>query len=186
MSNIIIQGNEINAKQYVEKVTIEGVGEEKSLNPRLILAKNNMIKYSTEEQVIGTWIDGKPLYQKSFKITQLPSSTYNDGEDSGYKYFNPTSEIVSDGYYQKNYDIAISLNIDLIANIDSVYYEKDNDNKINPRYISLNARPVDAVKEYPFGFFNSNGRLVLRVARSQSFSNFVYLIITIQYTKTTD
>ena len=39
MSNIIVQGNEINAKEYVEKITIEGIGEEKSLNPRLIVAK---------------------------------------------------------------------------------------------------------------------------------------------------
>lgn len=27
-------------------------------------------KYSTEEQVVGEWIDGKPLYQKSFDITE--------------------------------------------------------------------------------------------------------------------
>ena len=25
--------------------------------------------YSTEEQVVGTWIDGKPLYEKTFKTT---------------------------------------------------------------------------------------------------------------------
>ena len=77
MSNIIVQGNEINAKQYVEKITIEGIGEEKSLNPRMIVAKNNMIKYSTEEQVIGTWIDGKPLYQKSVtsNIDLTPNNT---------------------------------------------------------------------------------------------------------------
>lgn len=32
--------------------------------------KNN--KYSTDETVIGTWIDGKPIYRKVFKI--IPSS----------------------------------------------------------------------------------------------------------------
>ena len=31
--------------------------------------------YSTEEQVVGTWIDGKPLYQKSFKQTINASGT---------------------------------------------------------------------------------------------------------------
>ena len=41
MSNIIVQGNEINAKQYVEKITIEGIGEEKSLNIKIIVAKGN-------------------------------------------------------------------------------------------------------------------------------------------------
>ena len=29
----------------------------------------NAINYSTEEQVIGTWIDGKPLYQKTILTT---------------------------------------------------------------------------------------------------------------------
>lgn len=32
------------------------------------------INYSTDEQVIGTWIDDKPLYQKSFHLT-TPSET---------------------------------------------------------------------------------------------------------------
>lgn len=30
--------------------------------------------YSTEEQVVGTWIDGKPLYQKTI-ITNSPSTS---------------------------------------------------------------------------------------------------------------
>ena len=38
MSNIIIQGAELNAKEYVDKVVIEGVGEEKTLNPRIIVS----------------------------------------------------------------------------------------------------------------------------------------------------
>lgn len=33
-----------------------------------------MMNYSTEEQVVGTWINGKPLYQKCF-IGNLPSAT---------------------------------------------------------------------------------------------------------------
>lgn len=31
--------------------------------------------YSTEEQVIGTWIDGKPLYQKTVSTGALPNKT---------------------------------------------------------------------------------------------------------------
>lgn len=30
--------------------------------------------YSTEEQVVGTWVDGKPLYRKVIDIGNLPSS----------------------------------------------------------------------------------------------------------------
>ncbi len=41
MSNIIIQGNEINAKKYVDKITIDGIGEEKTLNPKIVVADNN-------------------------------------------------------------------------------------------------------------------------------------------------
>ena len=28
--------------------------------------------YSTEEQVIGKWIDGKPLYRKQYNLQQRP------------------------------------------------------------------------------------------------------------------
>lgn len=30
---------------------------------------DEMVKYSTEEQVVGTWIDGKPLYRKVVLVT---------------------------------------------------------------------------------------------------------------------
>lgn len=32
------------------------------------------VHYSEEEQVIGTWIDGKPLYQKTIEVT-VPKDT---------------------------------------------------------------------------------------------------------------
>ena len=32
-------------------------------------------KYSTEEQVVGTWIDGKPIYQKTVNFGALPNAT---------------------------------------------------------------------------------------------------------------
>ena len=51
MSNIIVQGNEINAKQYVEKITIEGIGEEKSLNPRLIVADTKKLSWDYIDSV---------------------------------------------------------------------------------------------------------------------------------------
>jgi hypothetical protein len=34
--------------------------------------------YSTEEQVIGTWVDGKPVYQKVFILTSLNWDGDND------------------------------------------------------------------------------------------------------------
>lgn len=35
---------------------------------------NNTINYSTNEQVIGTWVDGKPLYRKTYQISSISSS----------------------------------------------------------------------------------------------------------------
>lgn len=35
--------------------------------------------YSTEEQVIGTWIDGKPLYQKTLQMTMPTTTSQKDG-----------------------------------------------------------------------------------------------------------
>lgn len=34
-----------------------------------------MVHYTTDEQVIGTWVDGKPLYQKTIMFGTLPNST---------------------------------------------------------------------------------------------------------------
>lgn len=46
---------------------------------------NKLNKYSTEEQRIGTWIDGKPLYRKAIYISDLPSTadskTFNIGSN---------------------------------------------------------------------------------------------------------
>lgn len=32
--------------------------------------------YSTQEQVVGTWIDGKTLYEKTIAVTQTSAETY--------------------------------------------------------------------------------------------------------------
>lgn len=40
--------------------------------------EHNKVNYSTEEQVIGTWINGKPIYRKIFK--DLPLTTGNGVE----------------------------------------------------------------------------------------------------------
>lgn len=38
----------------------------------------NGVNYSTDEQLIGTWIDGKPLYQKTWIKTDIDIPTYRD------------------------------------------------------------------------------------------------------------
>lgn len=34
---------------------------------------NNGMTYSTNEQIVGKWIDGKPVYQKTFNLTTIPA-----------------------------------------------------------------------------------------------------------------
>ena len=43
----------------------------------------NLSTYSTTEQVIGTWIDGKPLYKKIYEFTNLPSGNVSNSYPLG-------------------------------------------------------------------------------------------------------
>lgn len=43
--------------------------------PAYVTQEGSSDYYSTDEKIIGRWIDGKPLYQKTF----VPSTTYNAG-----------------------------------------------------------------------------------------------------------
>lgn len=54
---------------------------------------NNLTTYSTEEQVVGTWIDGKPIYKRTFY------STSNE----------------------QNFNIPHGASIDTVVNIDGYY-----------------------------------------------------------------
>lgn len=40
-------------------------------------AEKNFNKYSTTEEVVGTWIDGKPIYRKTFDNISVPSSEHS-------------------------------------------------------------------------------------------------------------
>ena len=55
---------------------------------------DSKINYSTNEQVIGTWIDGKPLYQKTF--TQQLSGNSGSIDISS---LNAESAFIVNGYY---------------------------------------------------------------------------------------
>lgn len=39
----------------------------------------DLYEYSTEEKVVGTWIDGKPIYKKTFDITSGMQNHSQDG-----------------------------------------------------------------------------------------------------------
>ena len=60
-------------EEYIEKkINVDGV---EFLDVEKANAQQN---YSTTEQVIGTWIDGKPLYRKTINFGVLPNNTTKD------------------------------------------------------------------------------------------------------------
>ena len=69
-------------------------------------------KYSTEEQVVGEWIDGKPLYQKTLNIDNLSTGTNSIAHNianlkkafvvSGYFTYGDGSSSISLPYMDEN------------------------------------------------------------------------------------
>lgn len=109
--------------------------------------------YSTEEQVVGTWIDGKPLYQKTLELTTPGSSS---------------SEI---------FDLT-NLNVDLIQSIDGMLYE---------------GGVYEGQYKFKIPFYNSGSvfaNIYIDNKKLIWVSSSYYLnqpiLVTIQYTKTTD
>ena len=64
--------------------------------------------YSTTEQVIGTWIDGKPLYEKTFETTS-PSNSNSDISVADITNLNIDSVISTNGYCLLTSDYFIPL-----------------------------------------------------------------------------
>lgn len=113
--------------------------------------------YSTNEMIIGTWIDSKPLYQKTFTGT-IPDAS--SSTSAGTSYIDITN-----------------LNVDICVNC----YGTDNGAgpKPNLPYIGVSAEYALLIWCEP-----SNSRIVIRNFNPSKNGSNVY--ITIQYTKTTD
>lgn len=68
-------------------------------------------KYSTEEQVIGTWIDGKPLYEKVIYLEQWDKTGWNKTgltfDDNVYYFVQVQGDVIGDSskYIGGNYYI---------------------------------------------------------------------------------
>ena len=63
----ISQHQDISGKQDADDIMTQADMQE--ILSILPIARNNYQKYSTQEQIIGEWIDGKPLYQKTFSYS---------------------------------------------------------------------------------------------------------------------
>lgn len=118
--------------------------------------------YSTEERVVGTWIDGKPIYQKTFYstddlvLTAGTSTTLNIGS-------------VAD------------LNIDAIIRIYGTYKLPTNGG-----FWALNMANANTSINMSMTTQVYNGFLSVVGYRSEGNRSYSDFRVTIQYTKTTD
>ena len=117
------------------------------------------VNYSTEEQRIGTWIDGKPLYQITKKIV-------ND-------------ELWADGTYYglsvTKLDFATVKEATFVDPSNSFYASLPYHIPSTNNYIEVGMKVIDSVK-----------RLTIRTNTTFSATTGRYIVATIIYTKTTD
>ena len=126
--------------------------------------KDNIIAggevYSEDEQVIGTWTDGKPLYQKTIHST-LPSSTGTDKfEDIGAT-IDTIVDIKAQALRDNNYSYAVN-GVCVLGDFSSAVMVNATNNNA-----SSNKNKV--------GFVVNKTQFVSRP-----------IVVTVQYTKTTD
>lgn len=119
--------------------------------------------YSTDEQVVGTWIDGKPIYQKTFTYT---------GPDITMDTTNRVLEIAN----------ISTLNIDKI--IKQIEGEARWGSSRNPIPLSYYAPDLTVFADFLYD--RAHGLLVLRYCRSSGTMVIGDIVATITYTKTTD
>jgi hypothetical protein len=118
------------------------------------------VNYSTEEQVVGTWIDGKPLYQKTFEITNTISTT-------------TPSDFT-------NIEHGID-NIDVVTNIMGAARRRDDDNSM---WYPIGMADTDQTA-YTIAV-RMNSKYISYYIRRYSVGEIKKLFVTAQYTKTTD
>lgn len=123
--------------------------------------------YSTKEQVVGTWIDGKPLYQKTLYTDTLPST----------------------GTAFELADLS-SLNLDKIVSANGILVHKDLKQFVVLGNYNPNDNGIYSVSLLPVTRAGYDDQTPIILIRSGStgnpFTAFKECFVTIQYTKTTD
>ena len=137
---------------YTKTTDIAGSG---SYTP----ANGKAVHYSTDEQVIGTWINGKPLYRKTFYVG---------------------NSVTMNAQYNVPHDL---VNIDEIVNKSGTYYDE-----VDARQYPLpNLRVTYSESVWIACFVPSNGTPILAIQSGGcSYGNISKISVTLDYTKTTD
>lgn len=147
-------------EEYEEYEDDIPVGTIFNLEEDRVTGMGNGDVYSTDETRIGTWIDGKPIYRKTIKVTN--PSTQHD--------LNITA-----GSWQSVTDISIPETIDALIKVD--FYRSD------ASHIGDLRTPVNIGANTYFGP-QSSGALNVYASAAISITYFVGIVI--EYTKTTD
>lgn len=89
------------------------------------------VHYSTSEQVIGTWIDGKPLYEKTINFGALPN---NESKKVNHNIANVKRIWIYDGYaFNSVSGYCNQLNLSGTSNISSQWYSGCTDTFVEVR-----------------------------------------------------
>ena len=126
-----------------------------------IVGGNN---YSTKEQVIGTWINGKPIYQKTINTGALP---------------NKTIKTVAHNI----------VNIDLILNLFGVMYKNTSGSYTGSTAFMSPLPFSDGGGSTPtnnLGLVANKTNIILTGVTQDWSTTWTNSYVTIQYTKTTD
>lgn len=134
---------------------------------------NPSLDYSTDEKVVGTWIDGKPLYQRTVKITNLSQISTTRGWYSVYTDSTIDYDVVMVDF-SASFVNAIAEGVSYISALNEYITEATSP------VIYTSIRPdVDQTTH------NLNLRM-LNSGNSQLRASGANLYVTIKYTKTTD
>ena len=134
---------------------------EGAINDLFDLTRMKANNYSTDEKVVGTWINGKPLYQKTIRIADFSVPNFID---------------------VKTVNMSSYLN-----NVDDMIDAKLKFTRAGFSYtgISIYASGANTISQY-IGFRYSISENLLYLTVPSSGSDYTDIYFTIQYTKTTD
>lgn len=124
-----------------------------------IVAPQELEVYSTEETVVGRWINGKPIYKKTF---DLGNKEFKASENDIIKFDN--------------------LNLEKLVKLEgTAYVPSPYDNMVQFPYYGTNAQNYVSV-------FGKSTGVQIRVGSDYASSNMplTKVVITLMYTKTTD
>lgn len=130
------------------------------------VASNGLV-YSTTEQIVGKWIDGKPIYQKTYNET---ITTYID---YGHRRMFLSSAIP---------------NVETMVNCNNVYFDEGDNEWYGSTFTTSSTAQGNILQRNVFAYVNpASHELTVRHQSDTSLAlTSVTFICTVQYTKITD